>query len=79
MVELAKEHLTPAMELEGLISASFHRSLDETRVINYGQWRDQKTIEELRKKPGLGSEKPDWDGIAENESHLYKVVFTVAI
>lgn len=79
MVELAKEHLTPAMELEGLISANFHRSLDGTRVINYGQWRDQESIEELRKKPGFGSEKPYWQGIAENKYHLYEVVFTVAV
>ncbi len=79
MVELAKEHITPAMELEGLISANFHRSLDETRVINYGQWRDQKTIEELREKPGFGSEKPYWEGLAENEYHLYEVVFIVEV
>ncbi|MGB3532968.1 MAG: antibiotic biosynthesis monooxygenase [Microcoleaceae cyanobacterium] len=79
MVELAKEHITPAMELEGLISANFHRSLDGTRAINYGQWRDPKTIEELRKKPGFGSEKPYWEGIAENEYHLYEVIFVTEI
>jgi quinol monooxygenase YgiN len=37
MIELAKEHIKPAMEQPGLISATFHRSLDGTRVINYGQ------------------------------------------
>ncbi|MGL5083485.1 MAG: antibiotic biosynthesis monooxygenase family protein [Microcoleaceae cyanobacterium] len=76
MVELAKAHIGPAMELEGLISANFHRSLDGTRVINYGQWRDREAIEDLRKKPGFGSDAPYWQGIAENEFHLYKVVFT---
>jgi heme-degrading monooxygenase HmoA len=79
MVELAKEHLAPAMELAGLISATFHRSLDGTRVINYGQWRDQETIEALRKKPGFGSEKPYWDGLANNEYHLYTVVFVTEV
>jgi quinol monooxygenase YgiN len=79
MVELAKEHITPAMEISGLISATFHRSLDGTRVINYGQWQDKETIEELRKQPGFGSEKPYWDGIAENEYHLYDVVFIVEV
>ena len=77
MVELAKEHVKPAMEQLGLISATFHRSLDGTRVINYGQWQDKKAIEELTKQPGFGKDKPYWDGIADNEYHLYEVVHTV--
>ena len=77
MVELAKEHVKPAMEQPGLISATFHRSLDGTRVINYGQWQDKKAIEELTKQPGFGKDKPYWDGIADNEYHLYEVVHTV--
>ena len=77
MVELAKEHIKPAMAQPGLISATFHRSLDGTRVINYGQWQDEKAIAELVKQPGFGKEKPYWDGIAENEYHLYEVVYTV--
>ena len=77
MIELAKSHLQPAMEQPGLISATFHRSLDGTRVINYGQWQDQKAIEELTKQPGFGKEKPYWDGVADNEYHLYEVVHTV--
>ena len=76
MVELAKKHVKPAMKLPGLISATFHRSLDGTRVMNYGQWRDEAAIEELRKQPGFGSESPYWEGIAENEFHLYEVLFT---
>ena len=79
MVELAKEHLSPAMEQSGLISATFHRSLDGTRVINYGQWSDENAIAELVKKPGFSKEKPYWDGIADNEYHLYKVVRVVNI
>lgn len=77
MVELAKEHLKPAMEQPGLISATFHRSLDGTRVINYGQWENQEAIAELVKKPGFSKDKPYWDGIADNVYHLYEVVHTV--
>ncbi len=77
MVELAKSHVKPAMEQPGLISATFHRSLDGTRVINYGQWKDKKAIAELTKKPGFGKDKPYWDGIADNEYHLYEVVHVV--
>ncbi|MDJ0690968.1 MAG: antibiotic biosynthesis monooxygenase [Xenococcaceae cyanobacterium MO_188.B32] len=77
MIELAKENLVKAMKLPGLISATFHRSLDGTRVINYGQWQDTETIENLKKQPGFGKESPYWEGIAENEHHLYEVVLTV--
>jgi quinol monooxygenase YgiN len=74
MVELAKEHLPPAMKLPELLSATFHRSIDGTRVINYGQWSNQDAIAQLTKQPGFSSEKPYWAGIAENEYHLYDVV-----
>lgn len=77
MVKLALEHLTPAMEQPGLISATFHRSLDGTRVINYGQWENEAAIQELVKKPGFSKDRPYWEGIAENEYHLYEVVRTV--
>jgi quinol monooxygenase YgiN len=77
MVELAQEHVKSAMAQLGLISATFHRSLDGTRVINYGQWSDAKAIEELVKKPGFSKDKPYWEGIADNEYHLYEVVHTV--
>lgn len=77
MVELAKEHLKPAMEQPGLLSATFHRSLDGTRVINYGQWENQDAISELVKKPGFSKAAPYWEGIAENKYHLYQVVKVV--
>ena len=78
MMELAKENVGKAMELPGLISANFHRSLDGTRVINYGQWLDRETIENLKKQPGFGGESEYWSGIAENEHHLYEVVLTIS-
>ncbi len=77
MIELAKEHIKPAMEQPGLISATFHRSLDGTRVINYGQWQDEKAIKELVKQPGFSKDKPYWEGVADNEYHLYEVVHVV--
>lgn len=77
MVSLAKEHIKPAMEQPGLISATFHRSLDGTRVINYGQWENEEAIAELVKKPGFSKTAPYWEGIADNEYHLYKVVRVV--
>ncbi|WP_036479324.1 antibiotic biosynthesis monooxygenase [Myxosarcina sp. GI1] len=77
MVELAKEHIKPAMKQKGLVSATFHRSLDGTRVINYGHWENKEAIEELQKQPGFNTQKsPYWEGVAENEFHLYEVVYT---
>ena len=46
-------------------------------MINYGQWENQEAIENLAKQPGFSKEKPYWDGVAENEYHLYEVVHTV--
>ena len=77
MIELAEENVGKAMKLPGLVSANFHRSLDGTRVINYGQWSDKEAIENLKKQPGFGSQSPYWEGIAENEHHLYELVFSV--
>ncbi|MEM9908919.1 MAG: antibiotic biosynthesis monooxygenase [Cyanobacteria bacterium P01_D01_bin.44] len=73
MVELAKEHVGPAMSLEGLVSATFHRSLDGERVINYGQWENEAAITQLTQRPGFGKEDGYWTGLAENEFHLYEV------
>lgn len=76
MVALAKEHVGPAMSLPGLISATFHRSLDGERVINYGQWENQEAINALTERPGFGKEDGYWTGLAENEFHLYEVILT---
>ena len=77
MVELAKEHVKPAMKQAGLVSATFHRSLDGEKVINYGHWENLEAITELVKKPGFSKTAPYWEGIAENEYHLYEVVDVV--
>ena len=58
MIKLAQENLKPAIAQPGLISATFHRSLDGTRVINYGQWSNQDAIKELTQQPGFGKDKP---------------------
>ncbi|MEM8504080.1 MAG: antibiotic biosynthesis monooxygenase [Cyanobacteria bacterium P01_D01_bin.1] len=76
MVELAKEHVKPAMSLDGLLSATFHRSLDGERVINYGQWENEEAISKLTQRPGFGSEDGYWTGLAKNEFHLYEVLLS---
>jgi quinol monooxygenase YgiN len=58
----------------GLLSATFHRSLDGTRMFNYGQWESREAFEAILKQPGFNPEQPYWEGLARNEFHLYNVV-----
>ncbi|PSB40080.1 antibiotic biosynthesis monooxygenase family protein [Chamaesiphon polymorphus] len=58
----------------GLISATFHRSLDGTRMFNYGQWESQEAFEAILKQAGFNPDRPYWEGLARNEFHLYHVV-----
>ncbi len=63
----------------GLISATFHRSLDGTRMFNYGQWESKEAFEAILKQPGFNPDQPYWEGLARNEFHLYKVVYVKAV
>ena len=66
-----------ASEVDGWISASLHRSLDGTRVVNYAQSADRaaarRVIDHLRAKGLLDGNK------AYGEAHpgLYEVAFTL--
>jgi quinol monooxygenase YgiN len=79
MLDLAREEIVRAMENPGLVSANFHRSIDGTRVINYGQWRSQADFEAILKVPGFEPGKGYWVDFAENEFHLYEVVFAESV
>jgi quinol monooxygenase YgiN len=75
MVERTTVELDRAMNNSpGLISATFHRSLDGTRMFNYGQWESQEAFEAILKQAGFNPDKPYWEGLARNEFHLYHVV-----
>lgn len=75
MVKRTTAELDRAMSNSpGLISATFHRSLDGTRMFNYGQWESKEAFEAILKQPGFNPDKPYWEGLARNEFHLYTVV-----
>lgn len=75
MVKRTTAELEQAMSNSpGLISASFHRSLDGTRMFNYGQWKSKEAFEAILNQPGFNPDKPYWEGLARNEFHLYQVV-----
>lgn len=75
MVKRTTTELSKAMSNSpGLVSASFHRSLDGTRMFNYGQWESKEAFEAILKQPGFNPDEPYWKGLARNEFHLYHVV-----
>jgi quinol monooxygenase YgiN len=74
MIKRTSQELDRAMNSPGLLSATFHRSLDGTRMFNYGQWESIEAFEAILKQPGFNPDKPYWDGLARNEFHLYHVV-----
>lgn len=76
LVELEREYIRIGLQHPDLISANFHRSLDGIRTMNYGQWRSLENFEELTKDPKYRPLNEYWRGLAENEFHLYEVVFT---
>lgn len=75
LVELERENGAIALENPGLISFHFHRSIDGVRTVNYGQWRSVQDFEALL-EPKYAVLREYWQGLAENEFHLYEVVFT---
>lgn len=76
LVELEKEFVGVGLQNPGLLSANFHRSLDGVYTVNYGQWRSFADFEELLKDPKYRPLSEYWQGIAENQFHLYEVVYT---
>lgn len=76
LVELERQNVEIALQNPGLMSANFHRSLDGVHTVNYGQWRSFADFEELLKDPKYKPLSEYWQGLAENEFHLYEVVFT---
>lgn len=77
MIRRASAEIDRAMKHSpGLVSATFHRSLDGTRMFNYGQWQSQEAFESILQQPGFDPEQPYWQGLARNEFHLYQVAHT---
>jgi len=77
LIDLLTEAARASSQIEGWISASLHRSLDETRVVNYAQARDREAMGRvfamletegfIARNKALGDAHPG----------LYEVVFTL--
>lgn len=59
----------------GFISASFHKGLDGTKVVNYAQWQSQADWQAFTQDPQgkVLSEKIKQVGIKASEGHSYEV------
>ena len=58
----------------GFISASFHVSLDRTRLVNYAQWRDGEAIKAAGADPEISARIREVGQIADSFSPvLYKL------
>lgn len=77
LIDYLSEAAKVAREVDGWLSASLHRSLDGTRVVNYAQSADRhaarRVFEHLNAKGLLEGNK------AYGEAHpgLYEVAFTL--
>jgi heme-degrading monooxygenase HmoA len=77
LIDYLAQAAQAAKEVEGWISASLHRSIDGTRVVNYAQSRDEdaarRVFEHLKRKGLIDGNK------AYGEAHpgLYEVTFTL--
>jgi len=55
LVDMLVEATDKTMKkLPGFISASIHRSLDGTKVVNYAQWRSREDFDAMRNNPEAG-------------------------
>ncbi len=60
----------------GFISASVHKSLDGTRVVNYVQWCRRGDFEAMLRNPDAFARVQEGDRLAlAVEPHLYEVSF----
>ncbi len=57
----------------GLMSATFHRSLDGTRTMNYGFWSTLDHFDRLLIEERFAPVRDYWRELAENEFHVYEV------
>jgi quinol monooxygenase YgiN len=65
--------------LPGFISASIHRSLDGTKVINYAQWRSQADFAALKDNPKARPHMQAAAALAKFEPIVCEVVDSVSI
>ncbi|MBW4639493.1 MAG: antibiotic biosynthesis monooxygenase [Gloeocapsa sp. UFS-A4-WI-NPMV-4B04] len=67
---------TTTQHQPGFVSASFHKSLDGTRVFNYAQWRTQAEYEAFAQSPQDQAISAKFSQFQLLDSHIYEVVIS---
>jgi heme-degrading monooxygenase HmoA len=80
LIQVLKEGTEALFSKEpGYISASFHKSKDGRKVINYAQWKSSKDIEAFRTKREIGEyfkrvrEVAEYDTMVCDVSYVHRV------
>jgi quinol monooxygenase YgiN len=63
-----------ASKLPGFVSATIHRSVDGTRVINYLQWESADALDAMQKSAEFQAIARRFAGIIEFDPHECKVI-----
>ena len=77
LIELLTEAATWARPTPGWLSASLHRSLDGTRVVNYAQCRDMASQEAVMARLREGNFFERNKALGTAAPGLYDVVYTL--
>lgn len=79
LIDLLVEATSTTMRhVPGFISASFHKSADGTRVVNYAQWRRAKDFDAMLQNPKAREHMKPIQDLATNDAHIYTVVESVS-
>jgi quinol monooxygenase YgiN len=81
LVKLLEEATEKVMRhLDGFVSASIHRSLDGTRVVNYAQWRSKEAFEAMLQNNEARRHMAKALELSKPEPHLYSIasIHTIA-
>ena len=77
LIDLLMEAASSARQTPGWISASLHRSLDGTRVVNYAQCADMASWQAVMERLKAGNFLDRNKALGTAAPGLYDVVFTL--
>jgi antibiotic biosynthesis monooxygenase len=77
LIELLTEAAQACSQVDGWLSASLHRSLDGTRVVNYAQARDEAAMRRIFQALDAGGFLERNKALGVAHPGLYEVVFTL--
>jgi heme-degrading monooxygenase HmoA len=77
LIDLLTEAALACSQVDGWLSASLHRSLDGTRVVNYAQARDEDAMRRVFETLQAGGFLERNRALGVAHPGLYEVVFTL--